>query len=634
MKEKIFKEGIVKLLFTMLLAMALVLVGMPAIEARAEGDFGPYTGETEIGGVTITVTGNWYNYDPYWFCCDVYNYGLGIDTETPELWVYGSSNVGFTDKNAKTYTCPNGCGATVSWGNSTQEVTTVTLTSYPTHYSKDNDEYIILNADGSKASISDFVISSDDADKYEVVEFLYDTRYNLIAAHCRPKSGYVFSNSYKNNIDNNNRYWTAYSGSKLYVIDKSVVNSSNYKIFNDVQVGDIVFGWKATLKKITPTADDFVVDTKEGTVTAAEGKDLGTITVYYYVDREWTTTKPTKYGSYSMGIETTGNDKYEAIGTELTKFSDISWKYMLVKGEKPDTSAWPISVAHDGCTNSDSMIHMYLNGETFEWGDSFAVIGRVFVNGEYDDCYPGVETPYPIEYFENSSVTAGWYYFNETDRKFEPCLPAEKLVPDAIIKEEVAVPETNEIINITPVIENNDFNAVLGDSSIKEAIALSESENNSGVWVWAEVKDVTDGVDASDANVMKENVKNATIGAYIDINLFKQVAGQDKSQITETATPLTFTITVPASLVKKDREFAVARVHDGKYEQITEFVKADADGKVTFATDKFSTYALIYKDAAPAPVTGDTTPILLYIILMAMAGTVIIVTFKKTKAVR
>lgn len=90
-----------------------------------------------------------------------------------------------------------------------------------------------------------------------------------------------------------------------------------------------------------------------------------------------------------------------------------------------------------------------------------------------------------------------------------------------------------------------------------------------------------------------------TVGQHLDIGLFKVIGG-NRSAISETAQKITITIAVPESLKSADggrtRTFAVIRVHNGQV-QLLEDLDSNED-TITIATDRFSTYTIVYRDGA------------------------------------
>ena len=165
-----------------------------------------------------------------------------------------------------------------------------------------------------------------------------------------------------------------------------------------------------------------------------------------------------------------------------------------------------------------------------------------------------------------------------------------------------------------------------------------------------DVKVATAEASAADRALVEEALRSSaagyTLGQYLDISLYK-VIGDSRTAIRETDGKITIRIDVPDALKNTDssrvRTFAVIRVHDGR----TEFL-ADLDtdnDTITIETDRFSTYAVIYKDTADGgnsgsiqlsaesgsgkgsggakdnePKTGDATPLELSATLAMIAG--------------
>ncbi|WP_165173613.1 hypothetical protein [Adlercreutzia sp. ZJ242] len=86
------------------------------------------------------------------------------------------------------------------------------------------------------------------------------------------------------------------------------------------------------------------------------------------------------------------------------------------------------------------------------------------------------------------------------------------------------------------------------------------------------------------------------IAQYLDLSVILKAGDKEIGTIDKLDEPVTFTVAIPADLVKDGRTFYVIRVHDGKAERLATTVK---DGLATFETDRFSTYALAYEDVAP-----------------------------------
>lgn len=108
---------------------------------------------------------------------------------------------------------------------------------------------------------------------------------------------------------------------------------------------------------------------------------------------------------------------------------------------------------------------------------------------------------------------------------------------------------------------------------------------------------------------------NNVIGQYLNLNLTLKISGREDRQITDLSAPMYITITIPQNLVNHDssieRIYRIVRIHDGVATLIDGNYDA-ATNQFTFATDGFSTYALVYEDVnitltGRSPKTGDSS---------------------------
>ena len=111
---------------------------------------------------------------------------------------------------------------------------------------------------------------------------------------------------------------------------------------------------------------------------------------------------------------------------------------------------------------------------------------------------------------------------------------------------------------------------------------------------------------ADKALVEKTIDKNANVGQYFDISIVIKAENKELGNITKLDDQLTFTVAIPEELKKENREFYIVRVHEGKAEKL-ETVE-NKDGTLTFKTDKFSTYALVYVDSEEDNTTAPNQP--------------------------
>lgn len=108
---------------------------------------------------------------------------------------------------------------------------------------------------------------------------------------------------------------------------------------------------------------------------------------------------------------------------------------------------------------------------------------------------------------------------------------------------------------------------------------------------------------------------NNVIGQYLNLNLTLKISGRADRQITDLSAPMYIAITIPQNLVNHDssieRIYRIVRIHDGVATLIDGTYDA-ATNQFTFATDGFSTYALVYEDVnitltGRSPKTGDNS---------------------------
>jgi ubiquitin len=193
--------------------------------------------------------------------------------------------------------------------------------------------------------------------------------------------------------------------------------------------------------------------------------------------------------------------------------------------------------------------------------------------------------------------------------------------------------------------ESNPFGTKIGNNNnLANLLSLTDAEVAQGVNVWLDVQDKSDSVPQTDKTLIKNTSGDYTVGLYLDINLFKKVGGNDATKVTEINGKVKASIVIPESLRKSGRTFELIRVHDG----VATAIAGTYDEKThvfTFVTDKFSTYALAYKDSAVAggttnstlptsPKTGDTSDARVwYLLLIASLGALGFLGYSKKKKV-
>ena len=132
---------------------------------------------------------------------------------------------------------------------------------------------------------------------------------------------------------------------------------------------------------------------------------------------------------------------------------------------------------------------------------------------------------------------------------------------------------------------------------------LSEVAEGKKIEIVLEVKE------AQTNELIETSTKGYKVGKYLDITLYKSVNGTNES-IHELSKVMKVTIKVPEELINKDsktkREYYIARSHNGKVD-ILETKYDEKTNSLTFETDKFSDYAIIYKDKKELKTTVTTS---------------------------
>lgn len=200
---------------------------------------------------------------------------------------------------------------------------------------------------------------------------------------------------------------------------------------------------------------------------------------------------------------------------------------------------------------------------------------------------------------------------------------------DKLEKKPGTTPDTGEIE------VNTDSDIPVTVEGTKEEIAekipmtddeKKQYEEGAKIAITIEIKDIKDTVSETDKTAVEKLLSGETLGQYVDISVFKTIGDNPQSQITETSGTLKISIKLPENLKNTDttkkREYYIVRVHDGVATKL-DTVYNEADGTLTFASDKFSTYAIVYKDTVinnVAPSTGDTTSAAPFVILLSLSA--------------
>ena len=176
-------------------------------------------------------------------------------------------------------------------------------------------------------------------------------------------------------------------------------------------------------------------------------------------------------------------------------------------------------------------------------------------------------------------------------------------------KVKVDVQSEGTVPPATLLTDKAELLAMLVNSGDITADELVQIANGASVDIVLTVKEAN--VPDEVKTAMAQAAKDYTIGQYFDISLFKYMTvngkQQDGAALHTTKNALPISVVVPDALVNTDstvnRTYCIVRNHEGT---ITVLDAAfDAAGKtLTFKTDRFSIYAIAYKDTA-VPSSGS-----------------------------
>ncbi len=180
------------------------------------------------------------------------------------------------------------------------------------------------------------------------------------------------------------------------------------------------------------------------------------------------------------------------------------------------------------------------------------------------------------------------------------------------------IPKTGDGGSGTVVVKEDAENECKGTLTDKTGVItkvpLTEKEreqlnNGENIEIILRLRDVNVAADTSvKAEIQKELGAN-TLGTFLEVQLLKQIGGK-KTEITETTAEIEITFEVPESLRKTDdtvtRTYQIMRNLDGKVDTLDVESYDETTHLLTFRIDKFSTYALVYRDIAGTPAETPT----------------------------
>ncbi|MBQ4101101.1 MAG: leucine-rich repeat domain-containing protein [Oscillospiraceae bacterium] len=170
------------------------------------------------------------------------------------------------------------------------------------------------------------------------------------------------------------------------------------------------------------------------------------------------------------------------------------------------------------------------------------------------------------------------------------------------------------ILNITVTDEGTQLGAKFEDADVLDKIDITDDdiagEDDGNIEISLSFEDKGAEATETEQTAIKDELADGySIGAFLDISLSKNIAGTE-FPIEDTTAPITISFTIPedvkTAIGDKDAEYKVMRNHNGAIDILNATREGDT---ITFQTDKFSTYALVYKlTSAGGGVSGTPAP--------------------------
>ncbi len=140
-------------------------------------------------------------------------------------------------------------------------------------------------------------------------------------------------------------------------------------------------------------------------------------------------------------------------------------------------------------------------------------------------------------------------------------------------------------------------------------------QNGEEITIILKVERVEKPVNQGDYEKVAGNIGGNTLGMYLNVELLKKIGQSQQQNITSTSKPVRIILAVPPELLKDGRNYSVIRVHGN---ETTLLPDLDSDpATITIETDRFSTYALVYRD-------GPAFTLWLILIICILAAAIII----------
>ena len=217
---------------------------------------------------------------------------------------------------------------------------------------------------------------------------------------------------------------------------------------------------------------------------------------------------------------------------------------------------------------------------------------------------------------------------DENNRKIDKVYVNGEDVTDEITGEGYTVPSVYEDLFFTVTLGdeivpgNLEFNSEIGENAptleltpediraIEDAVLTAEDKesvkNGSQIGITLSVTDVGDSITDKEKSLVDAFISGKfTPGEYLNIEILKTTDNVE-TYVTQLSNEIKLTLTIPEYLRAENRTFAMVRLHDGEATLLEDL--DNSPDTITFLSDKFSVYVLVYTDAAVLPEQDSSEP--------------------------
>lgn len=225
-----------------------------------------------------------------------------------------------------------------------------------------------------------------------------------------------------------------------------------------------------------------------------------------------------------------------------------------------------------------------------------------YAEGDKVTVYAGEREGYVVEFWSAATAQGSVSFTDQGADRAEFTMPAKPVVVSITWKRIGDIRDVTDVAGNALQAQLVDTGRALADKALPEdAMNLVLGGMNVDIWL-----ESADGISDSDVAAVANELDGWTLVKEVDLTLFYGLNGTTE-QVHETRSPLTVRLTLPDSAINadesKERSYEVIRVHDGKAEVLP--ASFDEQAKVlTFETDRFSAYAVAYKDVASGVASG------------------------------